>query len=61
MTHFFGCFVGKRDGQNALRVNALRDKPCNALRENASFSRTGASNNQQRTARVIHSILLFGI
>jgi hypothetical protein len=61
MTHFFGRFVGKRDGQNALRVNALRDEPCNALRENASFSRTSASHHQQRTAGVIHSVLLFGI
>jgi hypothetical protein len=37
MAHFFGSLVGERDGQNALRMNAFRDKPRNALRKNASF------------------------
>ena len=50
--HFFGRFVGKRYGENAVRthltrLDQIRDTRC----QNARFAATGAGQNQYRLVR----------
>ena len=46
LTHLTGCFVGKRDRQNAHRVSALADQMRHAVRQHAGLARTCARNHQ---------------
>ena len=61
ITHFFGRFVGKRDGQNVHRVRALRNQIGDALRKHPRFTRAGASDYKERPTWVQYRILLIWI
>jgi hypothetical protein len=57
-THFLSGLIGKGDRQNIHWVRALRNEVRNALRQNPSFARARAGNNQQRPTWMHYCITL---
>src|SRR6266849_2637154 len=59
LTHFLGGFIGKRHSQELLREDATHtDQVGNAVRNDARFARSSASQNQQRPIAVLHCLPL---
>ena len=60
--HLAGGLVGKRDGQNRVRRDALfLDEPRDAAGDDAGLARAGAGQDEQRALGRFNGGALFGI
>ena len=59
LAHLAGGLVGERHRQDARRVDAMvLDEPGNARRENASFPRARAGEDEHRSLKMEYSLAL---
>jgi hypothetical protein len=56
--HFGRGFVGKRNGQNASRPDAVLDQLGDAIGDDARFARAGAGQHQKRTVERVDGFAL---
>ena len=60
--HLAGSLVGKRDGQDALRMHAFAiDEMRDAMGEHAGLARAGTCHHKQRPAGMHDSVELIGV
>ena len=56
--HDLGGFVGKSEGGNLRRTDALMEQSGNAMGNDACFSATGTGKNEERTFDELHCLPL---